>query len=392
MQDNGTKIKISKGKKIKFALFTLLFLFVIVFIIGEAILSFTNYPSTYQMAKRFTLTQATWWKCDSATGPGYLPNQVSKEDSAMFKNEIWYYKRLKMINNEGYHDSDNFTEISPNSDSLRILAAGDSFTWGASADVGSSYIDVLESDVKKVYPGMVWNTGVPATGTNHAFFTTKKYLPLQKSNYVVLGFFVANDFGDNLLPYDNLVFNNLASCYNLYDYDRDFKPFKISKREAFKKATGTYPTEELNFLQKILIRSRFLTFMGSLKDKIVNRMSGNKKRATEQEDKMTTQYLTQLKDYVKENGAELIVLVIPSLEDVSKGKQYHYKSLIKILNVLSVKYVEPFDQFTKDDYLTVGGGHWKNSGHIKAGHALSKYLLDSIKGKQQKTFRKAGAL
>ncbi|HMI79621.1 MAG TPA: hypothetical protein VK484_12560, partial [Ferruginibacter sp.] len=363
-----------------------------VFIIGEAILSFTNYPSTYQMAKRFTLTQATWWKCDSVTGPGYLPDQVSKEDSAMFVNEIWYYKRLKMINNEGYHDNDNFTEISSNSDSLRILAAGDSFTWGASADVGSSYVDVLESDVKKAYPGMVWNTGVPATGTNHALFTTKKYLPLQKSNYVVLGFFVANDFGDNLLPYDNLVFNNLASCYNLYDYDKDFKPFKISKREAFKKATGTYPTEELNFVQKILIRSRFLTFMGSLKDKIVNRLSGNKKRTTEQEDEMTTQYLTQLKDYVKENGAELIVLVIPSLEDVSKGKQYHYESLIKILNVLSVKYVEPFDQFTKDDYLTVGGGHWKNSGHIKAGHALSKYLLDSIKGKQQKTFRKAGAL
>ena len=73
-------------------------------------------------------------------------------------------------------------------DSLKILVAGDSFTWGASSDIGSSYVDIFESDIKKIHPAIVWNTGMPATGTNHALFTTKKYLPLQKSNYVVLVF------------------------------------------------------------------------------------------------------------------------------------------------------------------------------------------------------------
>jgi len=388
MQDSGTKIKISKGKKIKFALFTVFFLFTIIFIIGEVVLSFMHYQSTYEMMNRFTLTQATWWKCDSVTGPGYVPNQVTKADSIHFLREIWYYKRLRMINNDGYHDSDNFKEISPNSDSLKVLVAGDSFTWGASADIGSSYVDVLESDIKKVYPGIVWNTGIPATGTNHALFTTKKYLPLQNSNYVVLGFFVGNDFGDNLLPFDQLVFNNLASCYNLYDYDKDFKPFKISNRDAFKKATGSYPMDELNFVQKILIRSRFVTFIGALKDKIVNRLSGNKNRIKEQEYKMTKENLKQLKDYVKGNNAELIVLIIPASEDVVKGKEYHYLNIVKILKELSIKYVDPVDQFNEDDYLKIDGGHWKNSGHIKAGHTLSKYLLDDIKAKQQTTFKK----
>lgn len=388
MTDTGTKTPISKGKKIKFILFTLLFLFSIIFIIGEVVLSFMHYESTYQMMNRFTLTQATWWKCDSVSGPGYVANEVTKADSIHFLREIWYYKRLRMINKDGYHDSDEFTNIPAGSDSLRVLVAGDSFTWGASADVGSSYVDILESEIKKNHPGLVWNTGIPATGTNHALFTTRKYLPLQKSNYVVLGFFVGNDFGDNLLPYDQLVFNNLASCYSLYDYDKDFKPFKITKREAFKKATGSYPMDELNWVQKILIRSKFITFLGNLKDKVMNRLSGNKSRTKEREYNMTRDYLKQLDDYVKQNNAELIVLVIPASEDVVKGKEYHYENLLKILNEFSIRYVDPISQLTADDYLKIDGGHWKNSGHRKAGYALSKYLLDLVKSKNQTSFKK----
>ena len=387
MQGNNSKTKISKGKKIKFILFTLLFLLVIIFIIGEIILAIQGYPSTYAKMQKVSLTQAKWWTCDSVGGPRYVAHQTTRKDSIYFLREIWYYNRLNMINNEGYHDKDNFTEISPGSDSLKILVAGDSFTWGASSDIGSSYVDVFESDIKKVYPAVVWNTGMPATGTNHAIFTTKKYLPLQKSNYVVLGFYVGNDFGDNLLPFDRLMFNNLASCYNLYDYDKDFKPFKISLSEAYKKAMGSYPIEELNFVQKILIRSRFITYISDLKNRVANRLSGNKSRTNEEEYRITKEYLKQLNDYVKENNAELIVLVIPAAEDVKK-KETHYLNTIKILNELSLQYVDPLSQFTQDDYLKIDGGHWKNRAHTLSGHMLSKYLLDYIEKKQQKTFKK----
>ncbi len=387
MQDNGIKNKISRGKKVKFMLFTLLFLFAIIFIIGEVILSFTHYPSTYAKMQKFSLTQAGWWKCDSVNGPRYIQNEVAGPDSIFFSKEIWYYNRLKIVNNEGYHDSDNFTDISPNSDSLRILVAGDSFTWGASADIGSSYVDVFENDLKKNYPAIVWNTGIPATGTNHALFTTKKYLPLQKSNYVVLGFYTGNDFEDNLVPFDQLIFNNLASCYNLYDYDKEFKPFKISKQQAFKKATGSYPMEDLNFVQKILIRSRFISFISDLKNKISNRLSGNKGRTNEQAYNVTKDYLKQLNDYVKKNDAELIVLIIPAAGDL-KEKETHYLNAVKILNELSLQYIDPLSQLGKNDYLQMTDGHWNNQGHIKTGHMLSEYLLNYIKKKQQKTFKK----
>ena len=387
MSEQSEKKNISKGKKLKFVFFTLLFLFAVIFVITEIVLSFMHYQSRYDVMKRVSYTQAKWWTCDSVDGPRYVAHQATQEDSVHFLREIWYYKRLMMINNDGYHDKDEFTNVSPDSDSLKILVAGDSFTWGASADIGSSYVDVLQSDVSKVHPAIIWNTGIPATGTNHALFTTKKYLPLQKSNYVVLGFYVGNDFADNILPFDRLVFNKLASCYNQYDLDKDLNPVKISNREAYKKATGSYPMEELNFVQKILVRSRCIAFVSDLKTKITNRLSGNKARIAEKQYSFTKEYLKQLNDYVKENNAELIVLIIPSLDDVKK-KEVNYQNTIKILNELSLKYIDPIDKFTKEDYLTIDGGHWKNSGHIKAGHALSKYLLDYINTKGQKTFKK----
>lgn len=387
MTEKSNKGTMSRRKKIKFILFTLLFLFTVIFIVSEIVLSLMHYQSVNDKMQRFSLTQAKWWACDSAEGPRYVSNQVGVPDSIHFLREIWYYKRLKMINKDGYHDRDNFTEIPADSDSLRILVAGDSFTWGASADIDSSYVDILESDVKLNHPSLVWNTGVPATGTNHALFTVKKYLPLQKSNYVVLGFYVGNDFEDNLLPYDQLVFNNLASCYNLYDYDKEFKPYRISKREAFKKATGSYPPEELNFIQKILVRSRFITFLSDLKTKIANRLSGDKTRKKEQEYKMTKEYLEQLNRYVKENNAELIVLIIPASTDV-KEKGEHYLDAVKLLNELSLQYVDPLNQLSVDDYLKIDGGHWKNRGHVKAGHLLSAYLLSHIQSKRQNSFHK----
>ena len=387
MEEKSTKPKISRGKKIKFIFSTLIFLLVVIIIISEILMSVFHYQSTYDRAKDFSLEQAKWWTCDSASGPRYVANKMNDIDSNNYKDEMWYFKRLKMVNNAGYHDKDDFVEIPASSDSLKVLVDGDSFTWGASADIGSSYVDVFESDLKKVYPSLVWNTGIPATGTNHAIFTTKKFMPLQKSNYVVLGFFTGNDFEDNLLPFDRLVFNGGNGCYNLYDYDKDFKPFKISQREMCKKVTGSYPISELNFFQKLIYRSKVFTFLGDMGEKLMNRLNGTKKRTAEQAYKMTDAYLKELNAYVKENNAELIVLVIPTEADI-KEKSTQYQNVIKILNEASIKYVDNTSLFTADDYMKTGGGHWKNNGHIKAGHALSKLLLEEILQKGQKSFRK----
>lgn len=377
---------VSKKKKILFVLTAVLMLLFIIIFVSELILYFLKIETIDAKMQAFSMNQAKWWTCDSINGPRYVKNQVSMEDSIRFKNDPWYYQRLQIVNNQGYHDRDDFNEIISGRDSLKVLFAGDSFTWGASADVDSSYVEVFERNIKKVYPSVVWNTGIPATGTNHALFTTKKFLPVQKSDFVLLGFYVGNDFGDNLLPFDQLIFNEKASCFNICENDADFNPVRISRREAYRKATGAYPPEELGIVQKIAVRSRLYSFLITVRNGLLNRLSGNKNRSVKQEYIMTREYLKKLNDYTKANNAELIVFVIPTWLDIKKREE-HYLNIIKILNELSINHVETIELYKENNYLKRGGSHWNNGGHIIAGNALSGYFLDYL-GKQRKLGKK----
>jgi hypothetical protein len=383
MENKGSGAKMSRGKQLKFILFTLVFLALIIVLLFELGLYIAGYESSYSRMQHFSTTQANWWTCDSINGPRYVKGKAGPADSLFLKNEAWYYNRLKIINSQGYHDKDEFSEIPGNSDSLKVLVAGDSFTWGASSDVDSSYVEVMERDLGKISPALVWNTGIPGTGTNHAIFTTKKFLPKQKSNIIVLGFYTGNDFSDNLIPFSRMIFTEQASSFNLWDYDRNFMPFEISKSEAVKKATGSYPAEELSLVQNLLSRSRFISFVSVMSTKVMGRFSGNKEKTREQEYMMTSKYLKELNEYSKANHAELIVMVIPTVLDI-KEKGPDYQKVIRILKELSIPYVETVELYSEKDYVNNVNGHWNNRGHILAGHALSKYLLVHI-GSKQKT-------
>ena len=253
MEGKNVEAKLLRGKQLKFIVFTIVVLVIFVISLFELGLYIFKYQSAYTRMRNFTTEKANWWTCDSINGPRYVKGSAGPEDSIVLKNEKWYYNRLKIVNKEGYHDSDDFMSLPVHSDSLKVLVAGDSFTWGASSDVDSSYVEVMEKDLQNNFPTVVWNAGIPATGTNHALFTVKKFVPLQKSDVVVLGFYTGNDFSDNLLPFNQLVFTQQASCFNLCDIGQDFKPHEISINEAVKKATGTYPEEQLSFFQKMFI-------------------------------------------------------------------------------------------------------------------------------------------
>ena len=145
--------------------------------------------------------------------------------------------------------------------------------------------------------------------------------------------------------------------------------------------------EELNILQKIIVRSRFVTFTSDMWSRILNRLDGTKQRTEQQQYTMTRKYLKELNEYVKKNNAELIVVVIPTWIDVEKREE-HYNNAVSILNELSIKHIETLNLLKLDNYRKSGGGHWVNSGHIIAGHALSQYLLKYMKEKQSLTFSK----
>ena len=49
-----------------------------------------------------------------------------------------------LINRQGFHDTQEFVASSELQDKFRILALGDSFTFGMSAELGKSYIETVE--------------------------------------------------------------------------------------------------------------------------------------------------------------------------------------------------------------------------------------------------------
>jgi hypothetical protein len=372
------KTNLSTFKKLKFIVITFVVLTFVVMLISELFLYIMKYSTISERMKDFSMVQAKWWTCDSVNGPRYVADQADKNDSLELAGELWYYKRLKIVNNEGYHDRDNFSDLPKNNDSLRVLFAGDSFTWGASADLDSSYVEIFDRDINQKKRTVIWNTGIPATGTNHAIFTVKKFLPLQKSDVVILGFFTGNDFSDNLLPFDRLVFNEKASCYNLYGLDRKLEPFQIPENEAYKLATGSYPENSISKWQKFLNTTRIYSFFSDMKGKIVDNLSGKRSDEKAMEYQRTKDYLSTLKEYVQDNNAELVVLVIPSRVDI-KGATNHYTNAIQILQELKISYLDPLSLFSEKDYFVKGGGHWNNAGHAKAGHFLSKYICSKLK-------------
>lgn len=371
----------SKKKKLKLVLFSLGFFALILGLIFELLLYVIHYPSAHERMKSFSFEKAKWWKQDSAVGPVYVANQVNKEDSVNFNTAGagWYYDRLKIVNEQGYHDRKNFTPVNAGSDTTKILFVGDSFTWGASSDIDSSYVETFERDVNGITPNIVWNTGIPATGTNHALWVTQKFLPLQKSNFVILGFYVGNDFTDNLTPFDRILFTKNSSSYNLYDYGSDLKPFAITQREVFKKVTGYFPPEELNIFQKAFSHSRLLTFISDNWKKLGNRLNGTKKKVVEAEYNNTKEYLKQLDAYVKANNAHLIAFIIPDKGDV-KTKSQAYLNAVKVMQETGVDYCECINELADKNYLQAKADqHWNNSGHGIAGHVLSAYFKKQLK-------------
>lgn len=354
-------------------------------IILEGILYLLKYDNAYTKMQRYSIDKADWWVNDSILGPRYVPNEFEK---LVKTAPNWYYERLKIVNKQGYHDRDDFTDLSSDTNSIKVLFIGDSYTWGASSDVDSSFVDVFEQKFKNRYPLIVWNAAIPATGTNYALYITKRFLPLQKSSIVVLGFFSGNDFTDNLTPYDRIQFNNKASCFNCYKLDNSFKASKISVTEAYRSATGAYPIENLNLFQrKIIIKSRLIPLLNRVFNKIIRIISkyihSDNISKEEYSFQITKSYLNQLKNYIKDNNAELFVLLIPVQADIRR-KSNKYLKAIEIMKELEINYLEISNMLSEANYVPgINDGHWNNSGHKISGTLLYNYISASYKSKKQ---------
>ena len=338
-------------------------------ILGEIILSVLDYPKGYKMIlvaieevkeRKF----AKWWVYDPKVGTKFDRDHITKDILLKATGISANWKRLSIVNKDGYHDKDEF--VKPSQSKLKILVLGDSFAWGASSDIGFSFVELFEKMITQDNPSaLVWNTAIPACGTNQQILILRKYHPIMDPDFVILCFF-ENDFYSNIRPLDEDLRTESGIIINQYQYDKCQRRYlKLDNERILERLNKRYVTEYGDWIQKtrigyIILNNIMLASYKPQKFSLANHLVGQ-----------TTGIIKAIQKYTHEHGSQLVVLTIPSRKTVIlKGINSEYLAIRKILTENSIKFLDPIALLSKKDYQPLPDSHWNNSGHQKVGYAL----------------------
>lgn len=341
---------------------------VITLVILELVLSITNMPTRYPTDIPDTfLTEVDWWTCDDS-GCHYVYDAITQ---ACNNKEI--SGRRCMMNPQGFHDTQAFVYDDAFDDSLRVLMLGDSFTFGGTAEIGSSFVETIESNLPDA---VVWNTGIPGAGTNQAAASLSAFAPILNPQIAILGFYL-NDFEDNMMPYDSYFMGVDDTNYPLsirqYMIDDNGTVTKLDSQSDlyYRYFQVDPPQSELDrFVGTTRIGSLVLN-TGDAIQQMINKSNGI--RLSKQVD-ATRQHLITLQDYVASHDIAFFVLLIPSREDLSAPTP-RYLSALDLFNELGIPYIDPLDDLILTDYAPDPDIHWSTEGHVKVGDMLTECLV-----------------
>ena len=182
--------------------------------------------------------------------------------------------RYCILNRQGFHDTQDFVAGDDLDGRLRILALGDSFTFGAAAEIGKSYVNTIEANFPQ---SVVWNTGIPATGTNQALALFQEYAPILQPQLTTLGFY-ENDFSDNLRPMDTRLWlmtqKDGRIFLQLRDDDSGNATSLDEKKDYYYRAHDVEPPA--NEIERAVGRTR----LGSLALRLIDIVRGGGRRTT----------------------------------------------------------------------------------------------------------------
>ena len=352
-QDRRRRLAGLRGKAFAAAaIITLLTLLVL-----EIVLTLWGMPTYYPTAlPTESIVVSPWWTCDEA-GCHYVYDAV---ELACESGEL--RGRVCAVNRQGYSDSEDFVVTEDFDDKTRILLLGDSFTYGMSADIGMSYADMLNYELAS---SIIWNMGIPGTGTNQALASFNVYGPLLSPQLTILGF-VNNDFDDNLMPIDSWLnaVNSDGQAVILRKYLIDnwenVAEIDLKDLQYYREFWRFPPSNELD-------RQLGMTRLGTLLLRLVDALEATRTQDVRYDRRfeVTRQYLMELRDTIAAGGSEFLVLLIPRSDDIGNPTVW-YQMALQLMQSLEIAFVNPIDLFDPvADYAPPPDGHWNNSGHQK---------------------------
>lgn len=306
-----------------------------------------------------------WWLCDEA-GCRYVYEELVKAcDEGVFSG------RRCNVNRQGYQDSEDFVAVTDSDKNMRILTLGDSFTAGYTADIGLSYVETIEASFPE---SAVWNTGIGGTGTNQALASFDAQAPSLQPQVTTLGF-VMNDYDDNVTPIDDyLEVRNIETggllMIRQYRVDVWGNVIKLDhQHDLYYRGLDVDPPA--NEVKRLI----GLTRLGSLVLRLVDALGAviTEDARFNRKVLITRDYLSKLRDAADQQGSALLVLLIPSIDDVETVSK-RYLTAAQLMRELQIPYINPIDLLGLEDYYPKPDEHWNNAGHQKIGALMSACL------------------
>ena len=307
----------------------------------------------------------SWWDFNPVTGSRYIARE--------WGNPNW------PINRNGFVGATDFTVEACADAEIRILAIGDSFTWGVQASsYANSYAALLEKRLQAGRNAVVWNTAIPGIGQKQELLSLKTYAPLLRPQIVILGFFM-NDFDDNMYPLSMYyIFEDSPVFVMRYEDKGNGRIRTLTPTEAYWRA---HPLSERLSASRV-----FLRFFGVARNvqqwmaPLIRRDAFRERNAVVKTGdselicslrgrKETADLLTQIRDCVEGQQARLIGLIIPHIDDLATPSTA-YRAAVSLFDSLGIEYIELRDCLKRSDYVSRPSVYWNDSGHKKAAGVL----------------------
>lgn len=308
------------------------------------------------------LRPAPWWTCEDPACH-YVQDEMAKacEIGSMSG-------RYCLVNAQGFHDSQDFVHSPALENQTRILALGDSFTFGEDADIGKSYVETLEAGGPR---RVVWNTGIFGVGTNQALAAFEMFAPVLKPHLTIYGFYV-NDFFDNLFPVDGyfLGIDENGDVVTLQNYHLD--PWgNVTKLETQSLLYYRWRGVEApaNEFERLLGSTRLGSVFISAIDQLGKQLGIAQMTHFRRQVELTRGYLQALRDASAARNSELLVMLIPKKTDLREPGA-EFQQAVNLFEELGISYIMPIEILdAESDYAP--DWHWNNGGHQKVGALLS---------------------
>ncbi len=114
-----------------------------------------------------------------------------KQTPANLKPHVPVHGSIGFTNSQGFKDRERTFERTGHP---RLVALGDSFTWGAGVSYDETFVTILERDLQRLAPGLeIINLGVGAWGPHEEFHLLKHDGIRFQPDVVLLNFYAGND-------------------------------------------------------------------------------------------------------------------------------------------------------------------------------------------------------